>query len=92
MTLRELVDRERRHVRRRELIAGALFGGGAAALLLALGAVVLGGARWLSLPRVLPFVVWLLIIAAGAALVRETRRRLRRDATRAQVAHAIEAE
>ena len=92
MTLHELVERERRHVRRRELIAGALFGGGAAALLLALGAVVLGGARWLSLPRVLPFVVWLLIIAAGAALVRETRRRLRRDATRAQVAHAIEAE
>jgi hypothetical protein len=92
MTLHELVERERRHVRRRELIAGALLGGAAAAVLLALGAVVLGGARWLSLPRVLPFVVWLLIVAAGAALARETRRRLRRDATRAQVAHAIEAE
>ncbi|HTK50062.1 MAG TPA: hypothetical protein VL328_18910, partial [Gemmatimonadaceae bacterium] len=76
MTLHELVERERRHVRRRELIAGAL----------------LGGARWLSLPRVLPFVVWLLIVAAAVLLARETRRLLRRDATRAQVAHAIEAE
>src|SRR5258705_125388 len=58
MTLYELVERERRHVRGREVIAGALLVG----------------------------------LAAGGALARRTRRRLDRDATRAQVAHAIEAE
>ena len=92
MTLYELVERERRHVRGREVLAGTLLVGGAAALIIALGAGVLGGARWLALPRVLPFVVWAVVLAAGAGLAWRTRRRLRRDATRAKVAHAIEAE
>ena len=65
MTLYDLVERERRHVRGREVIAGALLVGGAAALIIALGAGLLGGARWLSLPRVLPFVVWGFVLAAA---------------------------
>jgi membrane protein implicated in regulation of membrane protease activity len=92
MTLYELVERERRHVRGREVIAGALLVGGAAALIISIGAGVLGGSRWLALPRVVPFLVWALVLAAAAALAWRTRRRLHRDATRAQVAHAIEAE
>ena len=40
MTLYELVERERRHVRGREVIAGALLVGGAAALIISLGAGV----------------------------------------------------
>ena len=92
MTLYELVERERRHVRGREVIAGALLVGGAAALIISLGAGVLGGARWLSLPRIVPFIVWAFVLAAAGALAWRTRRRLHRDATRAQVAHAIEAE
>ncbi|HKP14692.1 MAG TPA: hypothetical protein VJT85_01445, partial [Gemmatimonadaceae bacterium] len=59
MTLHELIERERRNVRLRELIAAALLGAGAAALILAFGAGVLGGSRWLALPRVVPFLVWL---------------------------------
>ena len=92
MTLHELVERERRHVRRRELIAGLLLGTGAAALIVAVGAGVLGGARWLALPRVVPFLVWLVVFGAAAALGWRTRERLRRKATRSQVAHAIESE
>ena len=92
MTLHELVERERRQVRRREMIAGGLLGAGAAALILAIGAGVLGDARWLALPRIVPFLVWLVVIAAGGALAWRTRERLRRGATRTQVAHAIESE
>ena len=92
MTLHELVERERRQVRRREVVAGGLLGAGAAALILAVGAGVLGGARWLALPRVVPFLVWVVVFAAAAALAWRTRERLRRGATRTQVAHAIESE
>ena len=92
MTLHELIDRERRNVRLRELIAALLLGAGAAALIIAVGAGVLGGARWLTLPRIVPFLVWLVVLGAAAALAWRTRERLRRDATRSQVAHAIEAE
>ena len=92
MTLHELVERERRQVRRRELIAGGMLGVGAAALILAVGAGVLGDARWLALPRIVPFLVWLVVIAAAVALAWRTRERLRRGATRSQVAHAIETE
>ena len=92
MTLHELVERERRQVRRREVVAGLLLGAGVAALIVALGAGVLGDARWLALPRVVPFLVWLAVIGAGAGLAWRTRERLRRGATRTQVAHAIESE
>jgi len=92
MTLHELVERERRQVRRREVITGGLLGAGAAALILAIGAGVLGDARWLALPRVVPFLVWLVVAATAGALVWRTRERLRRGATRTQVAHAIETE
>ncbi|HEU4722605.1 MAG TPA: hypothetical protein VFS59_14690, partial [Gemmatimonadaceae bacterium] len=92
MTLHELVERERRQVRRREVIAGGLLGAGVAALILAVGAGLLGDARWLALPRVVPFLVWLVVLAAAAALAWRTRERLRRGATRTQVAHAIESE
>jgi hypothetical protein len=92
MTLHELVERERRHVRRREVVTGLLLGLGAAAVIVAVGAGVLGGARWLALPRITPFFVWLIVLGAAAALAWRTRERLRRGATRSQVAHAIESE
>ena len=47
MTIGALVDRERRHVRRQELLAAFLLAAGIAALVLGLGAALLGGARWL---------------------------------------------
>jgi hypothetical protein len=92
MTVGALVDRERRQVRRHELLAGALLGAGSAALVLGLGAALLGGARWLALPRAVPFVVWLVLGVTLLALAERTRRRLRAGGTRVQVARAIERE
>ena len=92
MTIGALVDRERRHVRRQELLAAVLLGGGAVALVLGFGAVLLGRSRWLALPRALPFVVWLVLGATLVALAVRTRRRLRAGGTRTQVARAIETE
>jgi hypothetical protein len=91
-TISALVERERRHVRRAELIAALLFGAGAAALVLGLGAALLGSSRWLVLPRALPFMVWLVLGAALLALAVLTRLRLRKRGTAAQVALAIESE
>ncbi|HET7188420.1 MAG TPA: hypothetical protein VFI52_09705 [Gemmatimonadaceae bacterium] len=92
MTIGALVDRERRHVRRQELLAAVLLGAGAVALLLGFGAVLLGRSRWLALPRALPFVVWVVLGATLVALAVRTRRRLRAGGTRVQIARAIETE
>ncbi|MEO6526449.1 MAG: hypothetical protein ABIP93_07485 [Gemmatimonadaceae bacterium] len=92
MTLHELVEHERRQIWRRELLASALIVASVVALVIAMGAGMLGGARWLALPRALPFVVWVVALAAVGGLAWRTRRRLQRDATRAQVAHTIETE
>jgi hypothetical protein len=92
VTIGALVDRERRHVRRQELLAAALIAAGAVALVIGLGAMLLGDARWLALPRVVPFAVWLILGIALVALAYRTRRRLRRGATRTEVARAIEGE
>ena len=51
MSVGTLVDRERSRLRRAELAAGALLSLGVVALGIGLGAILLGGARWLSLPR-----------------------------------------
>ena len=87
-----LVERERRHLRRMELLAAMLGAAGAVALVLGVSAVILGGARWLALPRALPFAAWLVIGALLIGVAHVTRARLRRRATRAEVAHAIERE
>jgi hypothetical protein len=91
-TIGALVERERRHMRRAELAAALLFGAGAASLVLGVGAALLGSSRWLSLPRAIPFIVWLVVGAALLSLAELTRRRLRRGGTAAQVALAIESE
>ncbi len=92
MTVVELVDRERARLRRLHLIAGLALAVGATCLLLALGASVLGGARWMSLPRPVPFLVWLLVFGANAFVVWWTARQLDRRTTRNRVAMAIERE
>jgi hypothetical protein len=92
MTIAALVDRERRSLRRTELLAGLLLGAGATALLLAAGAMLLGHARWLTLPRALPFGVWILIGGALVLLGVRTRRRLGARGSRRDVALAIETE
>ncbi len=92
MTIGAMVDRERRQLRRLELLAGVLLAAGATALVLGLGAALLGSARWLVLPRGLPFGVWLVVGAVLVALAVRTRARLHAGTTRTRVARAIEQE
>jgi heme exporter protein D len=92
MTVGELVDRERARLRRLHLAAGIALAVGATCLLIALGASALGGARWMTLPRPLPFLVWLLVASADVAIVLLTVRQLDRRTTRQSVATAIERE
>jgi hypothetical protein len=92
MTVLELVDRERARLRRMHLMAGIALAVGATCLLLAIGASALGGARWMALPRGVPFVVWLLVLAADVAVIVWTTRQLERRTTRSSVAAAIERE
>jgi hypothetical protein len=92
VTVIELVDRERVRLRRMYLLAGVALAVGATCVSLALGASLLGGARWMSLPRALPFLVWLLVLALDAAVVVWTTRRVERRTTRHTVAATIERE
>jgi hypothetical protein len=92
MTVIELVDRERARLRRMHVLVGVALAVGATCLLLALGASALGSARWMALPRPVPFLVWLLVIAADVAVVVWTVRRLDRRTTRHSVAATIERE
>ena len=92
MTIVELVDRERARLRRLHIALGIAIAVSATAALLVIGASTLGGARWMSLPRPMPFVVWLLVIAADVAIVMWTVRRLNRRTARHTVAAVIERE
>ncbi|HUF27758.1 MAG TPA: hypothetical protein VMM18_12350 [Gemmatimonadaceae bacterium] len=91
MTVTQLVDRERAVQRRLTGAAGVLAGLAAIALLVAAGAVALGGARWITRPA-LPLVLWGLALGAVSAITWLTQRRVRREASRPSVAAAIERE
>ena len=69
MTVLELVDRERKRLRRMHIIAGLALAVGATCLVLALGVSFLGSARWMALPRPVPFLVWLVVLAADVGIV-----------------------
>ncbi|MBV9881336.1 MAG: hypothetical protein JO180_12605, partial [Gemmatirosa sp.] len=58
MTVADLVAGERRRLRLRLLVAGGALAAAGAAALAAAGGLALGGARWLALPRALPWLVW----------------------------------
>ncbi|MEP6621516.1 MAG: hypothetical protein ABJE47_19470 [bacterium] len=92
MTIRALVELERRYLRRAEMASGALVAAAIVTMVLTLGAMLLGRARWLALPRGLPVVVWLVIVGVIAAFALRTRRRLRRNSSERDVAMAIELE
>ncbi|HEX5073745.1 MAG TPA: hypothetical protein VFW03_11085 [Gemmatimonadaceae bacterium] len=92
MTVIDLVDRERGRISRLIAAAGGAAAVGLAALLLAAGVVLLGRARWIDLPRVVPFVVWLAVAIVAIAAVWWTRRRLARDASVSGLAFEVERE
>ena len=92
MNLLELIDRERRSLARLLNVSGATLVVGAVAAVLAAGALALGSARWLSLPRPVPFLLWLVVLAVlilGARLAIRMRGRI---ATLPGVATQIERE
>jgi hypothetical protein len=91
MTIRNLVEREVRHLRRAELTTGVLLSAAVVAVVVAIAGATLSHARWLWLPRGVPVLVWLVVVAAVAVLAVRTRRRLRAGDAR-DVALAIESE
>ncbi len=92
MTLRSLVERERRGVVRWIAAAGITTAVCVAATLLALGTWLLADARWLQLPRVTPWLVWVAVVLLVGAAIWFTRGRYARVATPAGVARAVERE
>ncbi|HEX2674982.1 MAG TPA: DUF4175 family protein, partial [Polyangiales bacterium] len=91
MTLRQLVARERFRLVATMGARGAAFSIGAAALLIGLAAFWLGDARWISEPAA-PAIAWLIVLLAIGAPLAWTIVRVRRAATPARIAHAIERE
>jgi hypothetical protein len=92
MSLLDLVERERRALARLLNASGATLVVGAVGGVLALGAIILGSARWLSLPRLVPFLLWagaIGVVVGGARLIAVLRRRM---ATLPGVAGEIEKE
>lgn len=92
MTLRNLVERERRGVVRWIAAAGITTAVCVAAALLAVGTLLLADSRWLRLPRVTPWLVWLAVIGLVAGTLWLIRRRYGRITTNAGVARAVERE
>ncbi|MFI5232091.1 MAG: DUF4175 family protein [Gemmatimonadales bacterium] len=92
MSVFELIARERSRV------AGLLRAGTwtrALAVLVAaltLGALLLGGSRWIELPRVVPFVVWVAAIGGAAYLVRRGGQTMGRVAASEAIADEVERE
>ena len=92
MNVLELVARETRRALRSARIVGTVLPFVMAGALLTAGAIWLARGRWMSLPPVLPFLIWgvalVLMVVAGHRI----RRRLAERSSSASVAHAIEEE
>lgn len=92
MTIGGVVERERRRLRRMELLAGVLLGAGVSALVIGFASALFAHSRWLVLPRPAPLLVWMAIGASLVGLAVHTRRRLSSSVSRSGVAQAIERE
>jgi hypothetical protein len=92
VTVAEFVERERARLRRAHLVTAVALVAAATSAVVALGVLVLGGSRWLSLPRATPFMVWLALAVVNALVARWAWGRLVRGAARAHVAAEIERE
>lgn len=92
MTILAIVGRERTRVVR--LLQASVSARALAALVAALsvGALILGGARWIALPRLIPFAIWIGAIALAAWIVRRGMRALHHDASPGAIAAAVERE
>src|SRR5258707_449009 len=92
MTIFDLVARERTRVA--QLVRAEAWTRAAVVLVAALtvGALVLGGSRWISLPRIVPFLIWAVAIAGAAYLIRRGMRALGHVAASGAIADAVERE
>src|SRR5262245_56417317 len=92
MNLLAIVERERAGALR--LLRAAVSAKALAAVIgvLSIGALALGGARWISLPRLLPFAVWAAAITLAAWMLRRGARAFRHDASSVAIASAMERE
>jgi hypothetical protein len=92
MTIAQLIHRERASLRRMHVAAGITVALAATLAIVTAATVLLGGARWMALPRGTPFVVWTLVLVANATAWWLARRTLRGEASLAEVAAAVERE
>jgi hypothetical protein len=92
VTVTEFVERERARLQQAHLVASVALVVAATSAVVALGVLVLGGSRWLLLPRATPFVVWLTLAVVNTLAVRWAWGRLVRGAAQERVAAEIERE
>ena len=92
MTLFDLVERERRGVARQLTVGGAALVITAVLAVLLVATLALGDSRWLSLPRVAPFIGWVIAIGAMISGIRWLVARLGRETSVARIAGAVEEE
>ena len=92
MTIAQIIDRERASLRRLHVAAGIAVAVAGTMTILALASLLLGGARWMSLPRAVPFVVWTLVVVTIAAAWLLARRVVHRETSVDEVAAALERE
>ncbi len=92
MSVLELVAAETRRLSRAARVAMALVPLAAAAALLTAGAMWLARGRWLTLPAIVPFLVWGVALVGGTALAYLVARRIRSRTEPRAVARAIEEE
>ncbi|MDQ3949654.1 MAG: hypothetical protein M3282_04845, partial [Gemmatimonadota bacterium] len=92
MTVAEFVERERTRLRRAHLVTAVALLVAATSAVVALGVLLLGGSRWLALPRATPFVLWLVLAVVNTAVACWAWKRLVRGAARERVAAEIERE
>ncbi|HJR63332.1 MAG TPA: hypothetical protein VJ803_06490, partial [Gemmatimonadaceae bacterium] len=91
MTVSQLVSRERGRLRFVLAAAGVAVALAAVAVLASIGAFSLADARWITRPSA-PLAAWIVAAVLAVVALWYTRRRIRRDASPARVAAAIEHE
>jgi hypothetical protein len=92
MTVIELVERERARLRLSDTTSAIALHALVSVAVVGAGAWMLGGTRWIALPRVTPALVWIALIAANVALSMWSRRRAALRQARSSVAAEIERE
>lgn len=92
MTVIELVERERARLRVSDAASAVALHALVSAAVVGVGAWILGGTRWIALPRITPALVWAALVGANLAVAAWTRRRASHRQTRSSVAAEMERE